>query len=54
MATDLSYAEVVAEGGAKWDIKWRRGHIERRVPEGKNWVPADWGNVIADVVAGGG
>ena len=41
-------------GGAKWVVNWRRGHIERRVPEGKNWAPADWGNVIADVVAGRG
>ena len=41
-------------GGAKWMVNWRRGHIERRVPEGKNWAPADWGNVIADVVAGRG
>ena len=24
------------------------------MPEGKNWAPADWGNVIADVVAGHG
>ena len=36
-------------GGAKWVVNWRRGHIERRVPEGKNWAPADWGNVIADM-----
>ena len=55
MAPDLGDVEVVAEGGgAQWEFKWRRGHIERRVPNGKNWAPADWGNVIADVVAGRG
>ena len=42
------------EGGAKWEVKWRRGHVERRFPNSKDWAPADWGNVIADLVAGQG
>ena len=40
--------------GAKWGINWRRGHVERREKNSSKWAPADWGNVIADVVAGQG
>jgi hypothetical protein len=40
--------------GAKWGINWRRGHVERREKNSARWAPADWGNVIADVVAGQG
>ena len=41
-------------GGAKWNMKWRRGHVERRHPNHEDWTPADWGNVIADTLAGQG
>jgi hypothetical protein len=41
--------------GAKWGINdWRRVHVERREKNSSRWAPADWGNVIADVVAGQG
>ncbi len=43
--------------GAKWGINWqrgRRGHVQRRELNSSRWVPVDWGNVIADVVAGQG
>ena len=42
------------KSGAKWGINWRRGHVERREKNSVRWAPADWGNVIADVVAGQG
>ena len=42
------------KSGAKWGINWRRGHVERREKNSARWAPADWGNVIADVVAGRG
>ena len=35
-------------------MKWRRGHVERRLPNHVDWAPADWGNVIADALAGQG
>ena len=35
-------------------MKWRRGHVERRLPNYVDWSPADWGNVIADTLAGQG
>ncbi len=41
-------------GGAKWKTKWRRGHVESRHPNHADWTPADWGNVIADTLAGQG
>ena len=50
----LVHSNGGAWGGAKWNIKWRRGHVERRHPNHEDWTPADWVNVIADTLAGQG